>query len=124
MTSPTAQRTAGRSGYVAKGGTVALREMFLPVASAAEFAKWSEDRTTSLVRDALRDMALNGPLSVDAHDAAVQYGVTVGLNLAVQLMTDPSLVYPELFTGVAASALKPLGQPDYATGAGSLLDNR
>lgn len=124
MTSPLAQRTAARSGYVADGGVAALREMLLPVAAAAEFADWSKERMTSLVRGALRDMALNGPVSVDVHDAAVQYGVTVGLNLAVQLLTDPSLVYPELFTGFTASAPKPLGQPDYATGAGSLLDNR
>lgn len=124
MRSPIAGRVASRDGYVAKGGVAALREMLLPVEAAHEYHRWSDDCTTALVREALRDMALNGPVSVETQDASVQYGVTIGLNLAVQLLTDPSLVYPELFTGAVAAQPHALGQPDYATGTDSLLDGR
>lgn len=123
MTTPAAVRVAGaqKDGYVATGGVTALRRMLLPAAAASEFRKWSEDRITVLVRDALRDMALNGPTHVAAQDAAVQYGVTAGLALALQLVTDPSLVYPELFTGVVArQPASPV--PDYGTSIGDMLD--
>lgn len=123
MTTPAVARVAAGQvdGYVATGGVSALRRMMLPVAAASEFRQWADQRTTVLVRDALRDLALNGPVHVAAPDAAVQYGVTVGLNLALQLMTDPSLVYPELFTGVSARQ-QAAPEPSFTTSINDVLD--
>ena len=123
MTTPAVQRVAGaqQDGYVAAGGVTALRRMMLPKAAASEFEEWSRGRVTCLVRDALRDLALNGPAHVGATDASVQYGMTVGLNLALQLVTDPSIVYPELFTGVMQRTA-PAPSPDYSTSIESVLD--
>lgn len=123
MTTPAAARVAAgqRDGYVAQGGVSALRAMLLDTKAATEFKEWSEQRMTRLVRDALRDLALSGPLHVGSSDVAMQYGVTSGLALALQLVTDPSLVYPELFTGVSAKP-KPVPAPDYGTSISDLLD--
>lgn len=123
MVTPASVRAAGaqQDGYVATGGVSALRRMLLPVAAASEFNEWSKSRMTTLVRDALRDLALNGPVHVSADDATVQYGVTCGLNLALQLVTDPSLVYPELFTGVTGKPVQGL-VPDFGTSIEDMLD--
>ena len=126
MVTPATVRVAGGpgDGYVATSGVSVLRRMFASVESASEFEQWSKERTTMLVRDALRDLALNGPAHVDAEGAAVQYGVSVGLNLALQLVTDPSLVYPELFTGVSRTRASAPIRPDFSTSIEDMLDRK
>ena len=75
---------------------------------------------TKLVLSAVRDLAVNGPLSLDVKETAVQYGVTSGLNLAAQLMDDPSVVFPELFTGIGSSP-KRLPEENYETSVQDML---
>jgi hypothetical protein len=110
-------------GYITPSGASRLRERFLPVESAKVFSDWAELPVTRLVRETLQTLVISGPPGLSAADAAVQHGVTSGLSLALQLMTDPSIVYPELFTGVARTKPRGVPEPDYSTSAFEVKEN-
>lgn len=65
--------------------------------TAKAFDEWAAGPFTTLIRDAIRDMALRGttpaPCSVE-----VAYGITCGLQLAARLLEDPSTVYTTIFS--------------------------
>lgn len=78
---------------------------------------------TRLVLSAIRDLSVFGPPGVEESGIAVQYGMTAGLNLAAQLIDDPSVVYPELFTGVVSESVR-IPDENYTTSVGVLLDGQ
>lgn len=125
MTTPAVVRldSSAPDGYNVPSGVTAFRERFVPLDSALTFKEWSELPVTRLVRGALQSLVLSGPTSVASSDAAVQYGVTSGLTLALQLLTDPSIVYPELFTGVVKPEARAPLEPTYSTSAHDALDS-
>lgn len=118
MDSPARQRLAQVSpdGYIAQSGVASFRRRLVDPASAEEFHAWAENPLTVLLRSALQDLVVNGPLGManPPTDVAVQYGFTSGLSLALQLITDPSIVFPEVFRGRAASA-KPMPDQTFDT---------
>ena len=123
MTTPGAIRVpvSGHEGLAAPAsGVLALRRHLSRAETLDTFRKWADDPMTKLVLSAVRDLAVNGPLSLDVKETAVQYGVTSGLNLAAQLMDDPSVVFPELFTGIGSSP-KRLPEENYETSVQDML---
>lgn len=124
MTNPGTARVpvTGHEGLATPAsGVLALRRTLSRADMLDAFRKWSEEPMTRLVLSAVRDLATNGPVHLDAKEIAVQYGVTSGLNLAAQLIDDPSVVYPELFTGVQTSSIG-LPTENYETSAESILN--
>ena len=116
MTTPGAIRVpmSGHEGLAAPAsGVLALRRHLSRAEMLDTFRKWADD-------PAVRDLAVNGPLSLDVKETAVQYGVTSGLNLAAQLMDDPSVVFPELFTGIDSSS-RSLPEENYETSVQDML---
>lgn len=101
--SPVADRVSVSSpeGVITRSGVASFRKLFLMPETAEKFYNWTEDTTTKAVIGAIRDLALNAPVgSTNTPEwYAVQYGMSLGLNLAAQLMTDPSLVFPDVFRG-------------------------
>ena len=123
MTTPGAIRVpmSGHEGLAAPAsGVLALRRHLSRAEMLDTFRKWADDPMTKLVLSAVRDLAVNGPLSLDVKEMAVQYGVTAGLNLAAQLMDDPSVVFPELFTGIGSSSGR-LPEENYETSVQDML---
>ena len=123
MTTPGAIRVpmSGHEGLAAPAsGVLALRRHLSRAEMLDTFRKWADDPMTKLVLSAVRDLAVNGPLSFDVKETAVQYGVTSGLNLAAQLMDDPSVVFPELFTGIGSSSGR-LPEENYETSVQDML---
>lgn len=123
MTTPGAIRVpmSGHEGLAAPAsGVLALRRHLSRAEMLDTFRKWADDPMTKLVLSAVRDLAVNGPLSLDVKEMAVQYGVTSGLNLAAQLMDDPSVVFPELFTGIGSSSGR-LPEENYETSVQDML---
>ena len=123
MTTPGAIRVpvSGHEGLAAPAsGVLALRRHLSRAETLDTFRKWADDPMTKLVLSAVRDLAVNGPLSLDVKETAVRYGVTSGLNLAAQLMDDPSVVFPELFTGID-SASRRLPEENYETSVQDML---
>ena len=123
MTTPGAIRVpmSGHEGLAAPAsGVLALRRHLSRAEMLDTFRKWADDPMTKLVLSAVRDLAVNGPLSLDVKETAVQYGVASGLNLAAQLMDDPSVVFPELFTGIGSSPNR-LPEENYETSVQDML---
>lgn len=123
MTTPGAIRVpmSGREGLATPAsGVLALRRTLSQSVMLDAFRKWADDPMTKLVLAAVRDLSVNGPVNLDVKETAVQYGVTAGLNLAAQLMDDPSVVFPELFTGIDSSSVT-LPEENYETSVGIML---
>lgn len=91
------ERVRDTEGVFVTPGLTRLQQRLSNQDSVGLFQTWADDPTTKLVAEALKDMALNGTPMMPHSDTLVQYGVTVGLSLAVQMMEDPSLVVPGLF---------------------------
>ena len=92
-------------GVIRSSGVPAFRKRYSDPSSAEPFFVWSNQMETKLAADALRDLSLNGPLGMQnpPQDALIQYGMSLGLALAAQLLSDPTLVFPELFRGRPAA---------------------
>lgn len=89
--------TDGFGGALRVTGVADLRRTLGSAETARSYADWAGNAFTKLVRRALRDLALNG-FDPAPKDAAIAYGMTLGLQLAAQLMEDPSAVYPDVFS--------------------------
>lgn len=105
MATPVLDRLSGaRAGGRRASGLAALRAQFNAAESEKAFAEWAKHPVTALVRRALNDMALNGPVALATPESyAVQHGMTVGLGLAAQMLEDPSTVFPDMFSGAPQS---------------------
>lgn len=114
--SPVKNRIAVQApeGVIRTSGVPAFRKRYMSPASAEHFFNWAEQAETKLAVDALRDLSLNGPVGMQnpPQDALIQYGMSLGLALAAQLLTDPTLVFPELFRGNPV-VLPGAPEPDY-----------
>lgn len=99
MPDPVPARMAAQPapGRVVRGGFNELKRVLASREGTDAFGTWSGQGLTKLYVSALRDIALNPPLSPSAGDVAVQYGMTLGLSLAAQLIEDPSVVMPAVF---------------------------
>ena len=124
MTTPIAPRIAGTpSGALVASGVSRMIAYLSHPDAAAEFSKWSGDRMTVCLRNAIRDLAFTGPANLDVRESAVQYGITLGLALADRILTDPSSVYSGLF-GTQVQQGTALPQPDYETTFEDVLDGQ
>jgi len=125
MPTPVADRVMradNAGGYLTSSGVARLRKMLRDESRAAEFHDWACSPFGAAVTSAIRDLALNGPHEAEAKDVAVQYGISLGLNLAAMLLSDPSSVYPEVFTNATGQAAVPQS-PDYSVSPQEALDD-
>lgn len=126
MASPLAQRVdpVHPGGGIAVSGVAELRRSFPNPESAKAYSEWANHPITKLVRSALMDMALNGrPLDPDPGSPAVQYGVTLGLGAAAQMLEDASLVIPGMFAP-PTPAVNPSDMPaTFSVSPQDALDN-
>lgn len=88
---------AGRTGAFGAGGIADLRRFYAPRAMASVHYDWRTLPVTVKMIRALRDLALSHPPVLAPVDNSVQYGITVGLSMAADLLDDPSLVLRGLF---------------------------
>lgn len=72
---------------------------FAPSESRAAYAEWTEQPLTRLVAAAISEMALCGPMR--AQEPLVQYGITLGLGIAAQLLRSPEALFPSMFSGAS-----------------------
>lgn len=105
-------------GAIAQSGVAALRAALAGNASA--FAEWRREAMTRAVLRAMQGFLMHPPAGLQPTDALVQYGVSQGVLLAVQLMTDPSVIWPGIF-GDGASAGAKLPEMDFETSLDEVL---
>lgn len=125
MESPVDQRlaavTGSPSGHLAPSGVQAYRNALDGNASA--FADWRRHPMTKKLLGAMQDIVLHAPAELATEDRLVQYGVTSGLTLALQLVADPSSVWPGVFgknTNEQARAEMPM--MDFSTTLDDMID--
>lgn len=98
-------------GFVEPSGLAALVDVLGRPGVASSFDTWRNQPMTGLILNAIRDLIMNQPFGISEEDKLVQYGVTHGLELAYQLMADPSIVVPGAFgasaPGSAQNAVVP-----------------
>jgi len=75
-----------------------LTEMIKNETSLMSYASWRAQHITTSFLEALRMMTITQPQEMLSSDASVQYGVTQGLALALNLLSDPASVLPSCFT--------------------------
>lgn len=88
-----------------------LAEMFGPDGNREKFMDWLRQDTTAAMLECLRDLSSNIPPPISSADVHVQYGVTSGLQLAVKILEDPTILFSQLFQ--PAAAVPP--EADYST---------
>lgn len=82
--------------------------------SRAAFLEWRNNPLTLLMLDCVRELELTPPAGyLDTDDVGVQYGVSSGLSLAHSFLSDPSTMYPQLFSGVTPDAPRELPEADF-----------
>lgn len=126
MQTPTDVRSAevsgSPSGYIAPSGTQAFKSALDGNASA--FVAWRRDPMTRKVLGAVQDAVLHLPNGLSNDDRLVQYGMTQGLVYAMQLMTDPSTLWPGVF-GKGTEGESPVTMPmmDFDTSLDDVVGN-
>lgn len=101
---------AGRVGAFGLGGLEDFKRFFSRPELGAAHYEWRTLPITVKVIRALRDLATSHPAmpSLQTQDVAVQYGLTLGLSLAADLMDDPALVLPGMFGMKAEQSVDPI----------------
>lgn len=100
MTTPAKERlnAVGPGGYIVPSGLAALRDVLARPGVIATFDTWKGQQLTRLVAGAIRDLIMNQPTAKSSSEnIAVQFGITQGLELAYQLLQDPSIILPGVF---------------------------
>lgn len=95
------------SGWIVPSGLREFRNAINGQENAVEFNKWRQSPFTRLLYVALQDAILH-PGVVPASDVAVQFGVTQGLAFAAQLVSDPTVLWPNSF-GPGMENARPAG---------------
>lgn len=99
-----AQIAAARAGGKIVGGRLqALLRKYAAPEAAETFVRYRTDTNTILFIDAFRDLART-PGTVVAGSEALELGVTLGLQLAADLLDDPSQIFDHLFSGPTPGA--------------------
>lgn len=89
------------SGHIVQTGVDRLKAALH--GHASEFADWRREPMTRVVLGALQCAFVHPPAGLAGDSALVQYGVTQGLAYAMQLLTDPSTLWPGVFGGGVAT---------------------
>jgi len=76
----------------------ALLEAFETEDSYAQFIAWKKQEVSQLFIQALQGMAVTNPIVSSEQDAAIQYGITLGLDLARTVLEDPALIFQACFS--------------------------
>ena len=99
------------AGLASRGGVLEFIRQFGSADSRKAFDEWANHPVTVLVRRVVQDLAVNGPsYGVGTDMIPVHHGMTVAFGIMQQILDDPSLVFPTMFTGIG----------DVAAGTGSL----
>lgn len=98
------------SGWIVPSGLREFRNAIGGAENATEFNKWRQSPFTKLLYVALQDAILH-PGLVPAPDVAVQFGVTQGLAFAAQLISDPTVLWPNAFGPGMENARPSTGRP-------------
>ena len=105
-----------RDGGLDRSRIAYFRDLYNAPDMKDEFDTWRTHRAARAIRGVLDELALFVPdATFGTSDLMIQHGITLGLQLARQLMTDPSMVYPEMFTGESPVPTVPVPEETYSS---------
>lgn len=111
-------------GYVVPSG-VGLYRSRVEKGGPTSFVSWRKDPYTVAFLSALQDLVLNTPDGLSGDDRLVQFGVSQGLSLAATMMSDPSVLWPEVFGAIPGAPKKPKApSDDFGTSIDDALDGK
>lgn len=87
-----------------------------PDGDTADLREWLADPTTKRMIALVQELAVNPPTTHVGADKIENYGLTSGLQLAVQVLSDPTMLFPLVF---AISEQTALPATDYSTEPGA-----
>lgn len=109
-------------------GLNAFRTAFVQETSAKAYSDWVNHSVTKLFRGAVQDLLVNGPsYGIGSDSIPVHYGMTLAFSVVSQLLENPSLVVPGMFSlKDGQSAPVPLSDipDDYGTSIDEELDRK
>ena len=109
-------------------GVNAFRAAFVQEASAKAYSDWVNHPVTKLFRGAVQDLLVNGPShGVGSDSIPVHYGMTLAFSVVAQLLDNPGLVVPGMFSlKDGQTAPVPLSDipDDYGTSIEEELDRK
>lgn len=112
MTSPVDARLhAAQStptGFIVPSGVEGFKASLKGAQAVTAFNDWRHQHFTKKLFLALQDLILHQPREAQSENMLVQLGVTQGLILAAQLVSDPSVLWPDVF----GEGLVPLETPE------------
>lgn len=92
-----------------------IQQCFAAPESRSAFNEWRSQPLTLMFVDAIRELGVNPPAAyLETDSIPVQYGVSSGLALAAGVLDDPSVLFPNLFTGATPGAQATMLETDYA----------
>ena len=93
-------------GVLLPNPLVRLVEMFGPDSKTVEpFLAWSRQDITQALVAVLRELTVNPPINVQSAETHIQYGVTLGLQIATAVLEDPTVLFPGVFEPCDAPAM-------------------
>lgn len=103
---PEQARVVNRSDATANPAVARLRTVLSSGKDAEEgFRNWRSDGYTRLFASALQELAdsppFTGKAESDINQILIQTGMTMGLSMALKLITQPKRLFPEIFGGSA-----------------------
>ena len=112
------------TGYIVPSGVAAFKASLRGPDAGAAFMGWRGQLFTKALYRALQDMIDHAPREASHNDLLVQHGITLGLTLASQLITDPSVIWPDVFGPGMTVDEKQETKPseDFTTSPDDLLD--
>lgn len=129
MASPVAVRIDATqntpTGYIVPSGVKVFKDCLRGPDAATAFLDWRKQRFTKNLYLALQDMIIHQPREAQHDSLLVQHGITLGLTLAAQLVTDPSVLWPDVFgPGMTVKESDPTVLPEeFSTSVDDALDN-
>ncbi len=87
-----------------------------PDGDVNKLKEWLADETTRQIIDLLRELAFNPPSGLVSMDKLENYGLTSGLQLAVRVVEDPTILFTHAFDK-AAPERTASPEADYTRGA-------
>ena len=119
---PTDMRVAAgdeqTGGQLAPDGVTALKKALNGNAQA--FADWRREAMTRLVARAIQHLAVHTPRGLSSDHLLVQCGITQGLELALQVINDPSAVWMGVFGG-AVQGIGQMPDLDFSTSLDDMM---
>lgn len=105
-----------RGGALRINPLVAASERWGPDGDVTALRAWMEDETTKQMIELIKELTFNPPPGLVSPDKLENYGMTTGLQLAVRVLEDPTILFAHVFEANDAGGTA-LPDADYTTGA-------